>query len=189
MANTETAGQLGWRSLFCLSSLCARCWYESPMRRFRSLNPSSNKIIIIIIKKNDLFGFFSPQSLKGWKQETNMVFSRRVFLWSLRMINYITVFGGHIKWLMKIAGPLRADCLLCIARFDDGKWYAVLSALTKCHSPVKVSSWVIFPVLVCFLSTEHSSALLWLQLMTWYCHGYPFLFLLLFLYTCAHYIH
>lgn len=30
-------------------------------------------------------------------------------------------------------------CLLCIACFDDGKWDAVLSAVTKCQSPAKVS--------------------------------------------------
>lgn len=31
-------------------------------------------------------------------------------------------------------------CLLCTPCFDDGKWYTVLSALTKCQSPEKVSS-------------------------------------------------
>lgn len=31
-------------------------------------------------------------------------------------------------------------CLLCIAGFDDGKWYTVLSAVTKCQSPAMLSS-------------------------------------------------
>lgn len=31
-------------------------------------------------------------------------------------------------------------CLLCVACFDDGKWYTVLSAVTKCQSPAKDSS-------------------------------------------------
>lgn len=44
------------------------------------------------------------------------------------MINYLNVFRGHIKWLMKIAEPLRVHR----ASFDDAKCYAVLLALTKC---------------------------------------------------------
>lgn len=31
-------------------------------------------------------------------------------------------------------------CVLCIACFDDSKWYSVPTSVTKCQSPEKVSS-------------------------------------------------
>lgn len=42
-------------------------------------------------------------------------------------------------------------CLLCIARFDDGKWYTVPSTVTKCQSPERFRPksfslcWCVFP--------------------------------------------
>ena len=57
-------------------------------------------------------------------------------------------------------------CRLCAARFDDGKCCAVLSAATKCQSPAQVSSGVIFPVLLCFLSSEHGSVTLMFDIVS-----------------------
>lgn len=55
----------------------------------------------------------------GRKREANRVSSMRspkAFLWRFRMINYINVFGGHIKWFMKIAGPPRLNCAFSVQR-------------------------------------------------------------------------
>lgn len=64
---------VGGKTPFCFkrSSLCAHCWYGSPMRRFRSPNPSSSRP-----QKKDLFGFLYALKLRGKKkkQETNRVF-------------------------------------------------------------------------------------------------------------------
>lgn len=61
-------------------------------------------------------------------------------------------------------------CLLCIARFDDGKQCTVQSAVTKRQSPEKVSPGVIF-LLVCSRAPVRLLPVGVDSLMTRYCHG------------------
>lgn len=71
------------------------------------------------------------------------------------MINYLNVFRGHIKWLMKIAEPLRVHR----TSFDDAKCYAVLLALTKCPESRVISPRTAAVFSLCSLAFFFSSYL------------------------------